>query len=84
MPSVTADTNIYISALNFGGQPLRLLDLARAGVVRIDISEAILEEVLRVLRDKFQWEQEKLHEAEALIAGFTHRTAPSQPLVVNK
>lgn len=31
MPSVTADTNIYISALNFGGQPLRFLDLARTG-----------------------------------------------------
>jgi len=25
---VTLDTNVYISALNFGGQPKRLLDMA--------------------------------------------------------
>ena len=38
MPSATADTNIYISALHFGGLPLRFLDLARAGAIRLDIS----------------------------------------------
>jgi predicted nucleic acid-binding protein len=40
--SVTADTNIYVSALNFGGGPDRVLDLARAGTIRLAISEAIL------------------------------------------
>jgi putative PIN family toxin of toxin-antitoxin system len=80
MLSLTADTNIYISALNFGGQPLRLLDLARAGIVRIDISEPILDEVLRVLRDKFRWDAAMLSEAEDLISGFTRRVAPTKEI----
>jgi len=80
MPSATADTNIYISALNFGGQPLRFLDLVRAGAIRLDISEPILAEVLRVLRDKFRWDEDKVRDAETLIAGFTHRSVPTQTL----
>ena len=49
----TADSNIYISALHFGGPPDRLLDLARTGVIELTISDDILAEVTRVLRDKF-------------------------------
>jgi predicted nucleic acid-binding protein len=47
LASVTADTNIYISGLEFGGQPRNFLDLARAGIFRLDISDAIKQEVLR-------------------------------------
>ena len=82
MPSATADTNIYISALHFGGSPLRFLGLARAGAIRVDISDPILAEVLRVLRDKFQWTSEKLDGAEALIARFTRRVTPTLTLDV--
>jgi hypothetical protein len=32
---VTADTNIYISALNFDGAPDKVLDLARAGDINL-------------------------------------------------
>jgi hypothetical protein len=42
--SATFDTNIYVSALNFGGIPLRLLNMARDGVIRLDISEALFED----------------------------------------
>ena len=31
MLRVTADSNIYISAMNFGGAPDKLLDMARNG-----------------------------------------------------
>jgi predicted nucleic acid-binding protein len=58
--SVTADTNIYVSAYQFGGLPRRLIDIAGAGEVRLDISEAILNETLRVLRDKFKWSADAL------------------------
>lgn len=50
----------------------------------MDISEPILAEALRALRDKFHWEEEKLLEAEVLISGFTHRAAPTQTLDVVK
>jgi len=84
MLSATADTNIYISAFNFGGQPLRFLNMARAGVFRVDISEPIIEEVLRVLRDKFEWNADRLQEVEALVAGFTQRVMPTQTLNIIK
>ena len=42
--SVTLDTDVYVSALEFGGIESRLIGLARAGVIRIDLSEAILDE----------------------------------------
>jgi predicted nucleic acid-binding protein len=51
--SVTADTNIYISALNFGGVPDRVLDLARAGAIRLAISDAIQVKLSVVLQLEF-------------------------------
>ena len=45
MRTVTLDTNVYVSALNFGGGPAQLLGLAQAGIIRIDISDAIIAEI---------------------------------------
>ncbi len=56
MLRVTADTNIYISALNFGGLPERFLRLAEAGRIQLLTSDAIIVEVAKTLRgDKFAW-----------------------------
>jgi hypothetical protein len=43
--------------LNFGGTPLQVLTLARAGFIRLDVLDAILEEFAGVLRDKFRWRE---------------------------
>jgi len=59
--SATFDSNIYVSALQFGGVGARLLGMARAGAIRIDTSDAILAEVIGVLRDKFGWDGYRLH-----------------------
>jgi predicted nucleic acid-binding protein len=48
---VTADSNIYISAMNFGGAPDKLLDMARHGDIVLAISDPIVEELTHVLRD---------------------------------
>jgi putative PIN family toxin of toxin-antitoxin system len=58
---VTLDTNVYVSALEFGGVSARLLGMARAGIIRIDVSDAILDELVSVLRDDFAWEAYRLH-----------------------
>jgi predicted nucleic acid-binding protein len=50
--SATLDSDTHISALNFGGTPLEVLNLARAGFIRLDVSDAILDEFAGVLRDK--------------------------------
>ncbi len=49
MYRVTLDSNIYVSALAFGGRPMELLQLANEGAIEIAVSDAILDEVSRVL-----------------------------------
>lgn len=82
MLEVTADSNIYISALQFAGTPLRFLTLARAGVFRLTLSNAIVAEVSRILRTKFLWDDERLSEALADIGDFTTLVYPARTLSV--
>jgi predicted nucleic acid-binding protein len=42
---VTLDSNSYISALVFGGKPMRLLEMATEGAIRVGISDPIIAEV---------------------------------------
>lgn len=60
MLRVTADSNFYISALHFGGPPDDFLNLARAGCIQLTISDAIVDEVTRILRLKFRWSLDAL------------------------
>lgn len=53
MIRVVADTNIYISALMFGGLPGAFLDLAFKGAVQLVISPILLDELDEKLRMKF-------------------------------
>jgi uncharacterized protein len=76
--SVTLDTNIYVSALEFGGLGARILGMARAGMLQIDISDAILDELVTVLRDDFAWEGYRLHFAKEEIARITNRVATTR------
>jgi putative PIN family toxin of toxin-antitoxin system len=79
---VTADSNIYISALNFGGPPDKLLDMARAGDIELHISDDILGEVMRVLRDKFRWSDEALALAKDRIGDFAKTIQPGQAVQI--
>jgi putative PIN family toxin of toxin-antitoxin system len=79
---VTADANIYISALEFAGVPLQILDHARRGAVRLYVSEPILDDVRRVLRDKFLWQPDLLDEALAELGAFTVKVEPAVTLHV--
>ena len=84
MPSATLDTNIYVSAFVYGGTPLRLLHLAIDGDLEVAISQPILDETIRILREKFGWSRERLKRTEALIVGFARQVSPSQTLNVIK
>jgi len=55
---VVIDTNVIISALNFGGRPKDILEMARTGLIRNVISPYILQEVKQVLTGKFSWQRE--------------------------
>ena len=50
------DSNVFISAVVFGGKPREILDLAVKGLIEIAVSDDILEEIKEVLEgNKFQF-----------------------------
>ena len=53
---VVLDTNVYISAILFGGTPEKIRKLSKERKIELLISEAIIAEVAEVLRKKFNWE----------------------------
>ena len=72
MRRITCDSNIYISALNFGGKPLEILELARTGRLVNAISNAIITETSRVLYAKFYWSAEDIHDAIHQLLNFSN------------
>lgn len=77
-PRITPDSNILISALVFGGNPLRLMEMALSGEVSLFVSDAILQETLRVLRVKFDLSQDRLLRARSYIENCTTQVLPSR------
>lgn len=82
MVSVTADSNVYVSALNFPGPPARLLTLAGSGHIRLDTSEEILTETMRVLRLKFDWPAQLTHHWDQKLRKLTNIVKPNITLSV--
>ena len=66
MVRVVLDTNVWISALNFGGKPAQILKLAVKGRIRLYSSQTLFAELLGVLRKKFDYSDEKIEEVEIL------------------
>jgi putative PIN family toxin of toxin-antitoxin system len=77
---VVADTNIFVSGLPFGGKPKQLLDFATDGQVDLAISEAIIAETLRVLRDKFHRTPEWLVETERQLRVIARLVEPTESI----
>ncbi len=84
MISATLDTSVYIRALHFGGPATVIIAHARAGNIRIDISDAILAETIRVLRDKFQWDGYSLQNARGKLLALGNYVSPTETLQVVK
>jgi putative PIN family toxin of toxin-antitoxin system len=56
-PKLVLDSNVFISAVVFGGKPREILDLAIKGLIEVAISNDILEEIKGVLEgQKFQFQ----------------------------
>ncbi len=84
MISATLDTSVYIRALHFGGPATVIIGHARAGNIRIDISDAILTETIRVLRDKFLWDGSALQDARGKLLAAGNYVVPTETLHVIK
>ena len=79
---ITVDTNIYISAFKFGRRPMELLEMAARGEIEIAVSQAIIDETLSVLRDKFAFSRKRLDETRAVIEACTIMVTPTTKLNV--
>jgi putative PIN family toxin of toxin-antitoxin system len=80
---ITADTNIFISGLNFAGNLRRILKLAEAGVVHLTVSDAILSEIQSDFRrQKFGWPEVEIERALKQISQFSEHVEPSQRIDV--
>lgn len=60
MIRVVADSNVYISALVFGGVPQQALDLIFSQGLPLYISPSIMDEVASILSAKFNWSRQEL------------------------
>ena len=82
MLRVTADTNVYISAFQFGGRPQRILELAREGRIVLAISPPILQEIEMVLRGKFRRSKTDVSEAIERLSRITESVRPIERVEV--
>ncbi len=60
-PKVVFDTNIYLSAIIFGGNPRKVLQLAINEKILLYSSTEILLEVALKLKGKFKWPSEQIN-----------------------
>lgn len=60
---IVVDSNIIISAFNFGGLPARVVSSSLQSSVELYLSRFILNEVAGVLEKKFDWQLDKVHRA---------------------
>jgi len=74
---VVADTNVYVSAIVFGGTCEAILALTRAGAVELFLSPAIQRELRVVLTHTFGWTQSQVREALAEVHTLATPVRPS-------
>jgi putative PIN family toxin of toxin-antitoxin system len=81
---VTADTNIWISAFNFSGNPRRLIVMAAEGKIDLAICDDIIRETRRILGTRFHWSPEPIDVAEMDMRAISRHVIPRVRLDVVK
>lgn len=81
---VALDTNVYISAIYFGGKPEEVLNLARAGKIELLISEQIKNEIAKILKRKFGFNDLQISETLEDIGSFSTLIVPTVILKIIK
>ncbi|MDK2895976.1 MAG: uncharacterized protein PWP04_96 [Candidatus Atribacteria bacterium] len=81
---VVIDTNVFISAFAFGGNALEIIRLFLKDDIEVYISPFIFEEVIRILREKFFWEEPKTEKLLALIRPKANEVYPKVKVSIIK
>ena len=80
MTRVVLDTNVFISAFEFGGAPRTALLLGSAGFFALFISAPMLDELIGVLRDRFGYSDDRLRQIELRVSRMCTVTVPTEEL----
>ncbi|MFV1917056.1 MAG: putative toxin-antitoxin system toxin component, PIN family [Patescibacteria group bacterium] len=75
-PKVVFDTNIFISAIIFGGNPEKCFEMAREGKMGLFTSREILLELARKLDEKFGMRPESIERTIEGIINFAEVVKP--------
>jgi putative PIN family toxin of toxin-antitoxin system len=78
MIGIVLDSNVYVSALLFGGNPRAVVECAENGLIELSISTPIKEEVERILAGKFSWPPGRVREVTFYLWSLTRSVAPRQ------
>jgi putative PIN family toxin of toxin-antitoxin system len=82
MIRVVADTNIFVSAIMFGGLPGAFLDLALRGSFSLIVSIPILDELDEKLRLKFQVSADDSSAIRAKLEAIADMVTPTENLAI--
>ena len=80
--TVVLDTNIYISALVFGGPPRQILELAEKNKFQLFVSKPIQNEIKRVLTVKFDWSRKAITTACNPLWAFSQIVTPKTRITI--
>ena len=83
-PKVVFDTNIFISAIIFGGNPRTCLELARRHEIELFTSSEILLEITQKLKRKFEWSDDEIIDVVSGLAKFSHVVKPGVKISIIK
>lgn len=79
---VVADTNVYVSVLQFGGQIDEVVELALSQVIELFLSPPMLMELRGVLAEKFHWSADRIQQVMDTLGQFCHSVTPEEPVRV--
>ena len=79
---VVFDTNIYISAIIFGGNPRTCLELAKNGKIEVYTSREILFELSQKLKKKFAWNDYEVADVIQGLSKFVKIVKPKEKIFV--
>lgn len=84
-PLLVLDSNVYISAVLFGGKPRRIIEAALAGRIRLATSASILEEIESVLSGKkFKFPEAAAREIVSEISSLAESFEPVEKISLIK
>lgn len=79
---IVLDTNVYISALRYGGNPQLVLDQVLYGEFQLLTSTPLEDELKRVLREKFSYSPHQILETTASLWKQAERVGPKKRLSI--